>query len=395
MAKYVFLCLPGQGHVNPTLAVAKELVARGEEVVYYLPERFRETIETTGASFHGYQTDAENPPAPDKSRPLLTAFLFMILEESRRVIPQVLERIRADHPDYIVYDNMCLWARIVINKLHIPALLFHTSHATNEHNINLFEIQTVSKSMVEIRDDLHYLCNDYDVPLMEPLDIFLHAEPLTLAFLPRAFQPSSETFDKRFVFVGPSILPRQDATSFPLDRLGQQPILYISLGTVFNARADFFKMCFAAFKDQPWQVMLSHGTRIDPAALAPVPANFLVSPYVPQLDVLARARVFITHGGMNSTMESLYYGVPMVVIPQMIEQAVTARRVQELGLGVAIMPEELSVETLHYAVLHVAQDSSFRQRVQEMQRLAREAGGYKRAVDAIIQFSRLQANTVM
>jgi UDP:flavonoid glycosyltransferase YjiC (YdhE family) len=56
MAKYVFFNFPAYGHVNPTLAIAAELIARGEEVVYYLPERFRQTIEATGATFHPYQS---------------------------------------------------------------------------------------------------------------------------------------------------------------------------------------------------------------------------------------------------------------------------------------------------------------------------------------------------
>jgi MGT family glycosyltransferase len=92
---------------------------------------------------------------------------------------------------------------------------------------------------------------------------------------------------------------------------------------------------------------------------------------------------------MNSTMESIAYGVPMVVIPQMPEQAVTARRVQELGLGVALEADEISPKMLRDAVIRVAEDPAFRERVREMQRLAREAGGYRRAAEAIIQFSRV------
>jgi UDP:flavonoid glycosyltransferase YjiC (YdhE family) len=68
---------------------------------------------------------------------------------------------------------------------------------------------------------------------------------------------------------------------------------------------DFYQMCFDAFAQTEWQVVLSFGTRIDPAALKEPPANFLIAPHVPQLEVLSRADLFISHGGMNSTMESL------------------------------------------------------------------------------------------
>jgi MGT family glycosyltransferase len=150
-------------------------------------------------------------------------------------------------------------------------------------------------------------------------------------------------------------------------------------------------MCFEAFGGQPWQVVLSRGRRVDPAALGPVPDNFLVSPYVPQLEILPRAQVFVTHCGMNSTMESLYYGVPMVAIPQMIEQAMTAQRIEELGLGIALEKETVNVAMLREAVERVANESAFRERVRSMQQITREAGGYQRAADAIMQFAREHA----
>ena len=114
------------------------------------------------------------------------------------------------------------------------------------------------------------------------------------------------------------------------------PTLYISLGTLFNNWVEFFNMCFTAFGSQPWQVVLAIGNKIDQMTLGPIPANFLVHSYVPQLDVLQYTDIFITHGGTNSVMEALYYGVPLVVIPQVPQQIITANRVAELGLGVAI-----------------------------------------------------------
>jgi MGT family glycosyltransferase len=118
-----------------------------------------------------------------------------------------------------------------------------------------------------------------------------------------------------------------------------------------------------------------------------VPANFLLSPYVPQLELLQRTSVFLTHGGMNSTMESLYYGVPMVVLPQMMEQAMTARRVAELGLGVALDEENLTAEQLREAVTRVQHDPTIMQNVQAMQQTVRSAGGYQRAADTIVDFA--------
>jgi MGT family glycosyltransferase len=242
----------------------------------------------------------------------------------------------------------------------------------------------------DIQSAINDLCTLYHIPPLDLRDFFTHTEALNIVFMPRAFQPAGETFDERFVFVGPSILPRKSTPAFPLERLEGQPTLFISLGTVFNNRPDFFKLCFHAFGHQPWHVVLAHGKHVDEAALGAVPQNFLLAPYVPQLEVLQQASVFVTHGGMNSVMESLYFGVPMVVIPQMREQEITAQRCAELGLGIALDNDNLTAEKLRTAVEQVHHTPTFREHVHAMRQAARAAGGYQRAVDAISNFTHLQ-----
>jgi len=225
-------------------------------------------------------------------------------------------------------------------------------------------------------------------PLADLFSVFSHAEQLNIIFIPKEFQPAVETFDDRYLFVGPSILPRHEAPDFPFDQLSsERPLLYISLGSIFTNQPEFYKQCFAAFADQPWQVVLSIGKHIDPTTLGPVPVNFLLSPYVPQLDILPRTRLFVTHAGTNSVMESMYFGVPMVLIPQQPEQQMHAQRVVDLGLGVMLDKGSVTASTLRDAVERVAHDEAYRERVQQMKQITREAGGYQRAVDAIMQFT--------
>lgn len=391
MKKYIFLNVPATGHVNPTLPIAQELVQRGEQVIYYLTEEFRAAVEATGAIFRPYASSLfDNMQSPPVPMPLRMA------EESRRVLPQVLESIRAEQPNAILYEAMCLWGRMVTQVLQVEAIVLRASYAANEHFGLLAARSDASRpfpSALLERFQASYaeLSAAYHLPPFDLRQFVAYAEDLNVVFLPRAFQPAGETFDERFVFVGPSLLPRQDAPAFPWERLGDQPVLYISLGTAFNNRPDFFRLCFQAFGELPSQVVLSHGKRLDSAVLGPVPANFLLAPFVPQLEMLQRTSVFVTHGGMNSTMESLYFGVPLVVIPQMMEQEITARRVEELGLGTALPQENLSAEQLREAVVRVQQDPSIAQHVQAMQQQVRAAGGYQRATDAILDFAYKQA----
>ena len=121
-----------------------------------------------------------------------------------------------------------------------------------------------------------------------------------------------------------------------------RPALFISLGTAFNDRPAFFRMCLPAFGDGVWQVAMAVGDRVDTGALGPVPGNIEVRPYFPQLAVLRHSDVFVSHAGMNSTMESLFNAVPLVTVPQMPEQEANAHRVEELGLGSRLVPQELA-----------------------------------------------------
>jgi MGT family glycosyltransferase len=397
MPKYVFVSNPMRGHVNPTFPVVRELVKRGAEVVYYLTEAFRMDVEAAGAVLRPYDALPDNP-APSKTGsggpgndfhfgtgPLIMA------RECQHIIPQVLERIRAERADYLVYDKMCMWGYWIAQALHIPAIQCNTTYASNKH-FNVMQAQGVaaprpSPLMIgKIIGIFIKLQATYRLPRFDVSRFFLNAEPLNIVFLPREFQPQGQTFDERFVFVGPALAPEAEEMAEPSQ---DPPLLYISLGTMFNNRADLFQLCFEAFGNESWQVVLSSGNRVHQTILGQAPANFSLAPFVPQLEILRKASVFLTHGGMNSTMESLYYGVPLVVIPQMFEQSMTAQQVEEMGLGTRLDTRDLSPAELRAAVERVASDPAIRERVRAMQQKVRSAGGAVRAAEAMLALERV------
>jgi hypothetical protein len=133
--------------------------------------------------------------------------------------------------------------------------------------------------------------------------------------------------------------------------------------------------------------VLSVGTQTDIDTLGPTPANFVVRSSVPQLEILQRADIFITHGGMNSVHEGLYYGVPLVLIPHQFEQLFNARCVAERGAGYIIddhfKHRSLTADTLCQALTTVLSVPRYRVAAQELQRTLRATGGYRQAADEI------------
>lgn len=390
MAKFVFINLPSRSHINPTLPLVEELVARGEEVTYYLTAPFKQIIEATGATFRSYESKIEeiNRNAFYSGKPV--GLPMYMLDESLFVLPQILDSVREEQPDCIVYDTMCLTGRLLAEILHVPSVNHRMIFAFNERLARIFQANASEdpEGMRAFQASMNQLRACYQVQPFNIGSIFTHAAEFNIVTLPRAFQVDGDSFGEQFCFVGHSIAPRQEQIEFPLEQLEQQQVVYISQGTVYNDRPDFFNTCFAAFADTPWKVVMSIGKNVDRGKLHAIPDNFIVRPYVPQLDVLKRTSVCVTHGSMTTLMEAFYYGVPLVVTPQpLADLPVNAIRVQELGLGVMLREGTVSAETLRNAVQQVSSDPAYYARTFQMREEIHKAGGYRRAADALQTFT--------
>jgi len=202
-------------------------------------------------------------------------------------------------------------------------------------------------------------------------------------------RPAFPYIDDSFHFVGPSILATtREETHFPWHLLDpEQTKIYVSLGTLYNKNIEFYRTVFAAFSDHPAQFILSVGRLKAIQDLGPVPGNFIIQAHVPQLELLQKVDLFITHGGMNSVNEGLNNGLPLVVVPQQIEQALNGRQVtrQRAGVVLADRPPygRLDAGVLRGAVDHVLEEPTYRINAQRLSRSFSDAGGYKQAVATI------------
>ena len=165
-----------------------------------------------------------------------------------------------------------------------------------------------------------------------------------------------------------------------------KPLLYSSLGTAFNNWPEYYPILFDAVRDLDINVFAALGA-IDPDSLTDVPANVELGKMVPQLDILSQASVFITHAGMGGTGESIYYGVPMIAIPQMDEQAITARQIERNGLGFALLDKGgITSEMLKEKIQILLNDPSYKEKVNEFSADMKTLGGAKASVNALISF---------
>lgn len=392
MARVLFINGGSEGHVNPTIGVVQELIKRGEEVVYFTIEDFRAKMEKTGATVRAFDVQKFLKAFISGGRNNLLERINGLLCTADIMIPSVLEQIKGEHFDYIIHDSMFGCGRLLAQILKLPAVNSCTTFAQSKSSFDNMFKQLSTNIPAETFNEYQRLTaivkDKYGVEINSPYEIYCNPAPITIVYTTKEFQPFGEEFDQTFKFVGPSISSRTAQENFDITEIkGKRPI-YISLGTVFNQAIDFYKLCFEAFGNTEHTVIMSIGERTQIADLGEIPKNFIVKNYVPQIEVLKYTKIFITHGGMNSAHEGLYYGVPLIVIPLSADQPVIAGQVAEIGAGIQLQMQSLTANQLREAADHVLNQPSFLNAATKMKESLQKSGGYPRAVDEIMEFKK-------
>ena len=206
---------------------------------------------------------------------------------------------------------------------------------------------------------------------------------LNIVYTTREFQVDNDRFDdKIWKFVGTSIVDRNDKNDIPFNEI-KNKIIYVSLGIIFNNSLKFFKNCIEAFKNTDVTVIMSIGKTLKKEQLGKISNNFYVYNFVPQIEVLKRTDLFITHGGMNSTSEAMYFGVPLIVVPQVANQPIVEKRIEDLELGRVINKNNISSNIIRNYANEILNDDRYKDNMMKMRTKVRQAGGENRAVELI------------
>ncbi len=356
--KIAWFCIPAYGHTNPTLRVVKELTDAGHQVYYFSFEMFREQIEQVGADFipcDGFDFDMEDKENADRVGKDKVFATELLVSSTLALDEMTTEMIGKIKPDVIVSDSVAFWGKLVAMKHGIPYVSSTTTFAFNKYSAKYmketpWDIAKMLLTMPRINKQIKRL-RDKGYPVKGLLEIVQNDnETNTIVYTSKYFQPCSETFSERYHFIGPSIRPITD----PVPKTAEKTI-YISMGTV-NQNKEFYRSCIHALGKTDWQVIISMGTNTE--HFDHLPDNIQIHESVDQMAVLSIADAFITHCGMNSASEGLYFQVPLVLFPQTLEQGAVAKRVEELGAGVRL--KSISEEDIMQAVKRVLFDPAYK-----------------------------------
>jgi MGT family glycosyltransferase len=287
-----------------------------------------------------------------------------------------------NRPDLFIYELSAYAGRILAKRHHAPAIQYypdfiqHSGYVCWEGSVG-FNPQ----SMVEFSKllDSFLWAHGFEQP-----GNFWHSEDLNLCQFPRAFQFNADSIDsRRFCFVGP-FLDRPFRPVWKNHSGGKRLIL------VSAAEGSFYDTLFSqtidALSHSNYHVILSVGEQFPVSSLQALPENFEINRHASHMEILPHTDLHLYSGGPTSTLEALYFGVPIIAITSLEHNYIVANRLSELGVAPNVPLHKLTSPIIREYVEAVLQDDTLLGRVKQMHHVVRNSGGSVTAVDKIEEF---------
>lgn len=375
MSRFLFVVPPLTGHVNPTVAVAAALVRAGHAVAWVAhPTRVRPLLPPGAELFALREPEGEADAVAritdqaNEVRGLASIKLFVedfLLPLAVDMVPGVEAAVDAYAPDVLVVDQQALAGAVVARRRGLRWATSATTSAEIVDPLAAFpKVAAWRAGLLHAFQRAHGLEPPVDEPGWSPHRVLVFSTRALIGDV--ALPPAT-------ALVGPALGGSRAPVPFPWEALRDDvPTVLVSLGTVNQGRRQrFYDVVVEALGDGPWQVVL-----VGPEAMVPrVPANFVRRDYVPQLELLARVRAVVGHGGHNTTCEALAHGVPLVVTPIKDDQPVVAAQVAAAGAGIRLSFGRLQPAELRDAVRRLLDEPTFAEAAARIGASFRDAGG--------------------
>ena len=382
-------CLSSSGHFHPMVPLARALERAGHEVAFAVSAPFLPAVEANGfrgfAAGVGFESLGMNPQEIQQrqaamrqasSTQMMERFMGMFLDNfARRKVPDLMEICERWRPDLLVHESMECAAAIVGEKRGLP----YAAVQVGGGNMMVREPEMFARHLDAIRAEVG-LAPD---PRFEALSRYLH-----LSFMPASF--FSVPLPRTARYVRMELFDQSGTEGLPewARSFGSRPVVYATLGTVFNKFIHHLGTIAEGLRDEPLELILTVGRDQDPAQLGPQPANVHVERYIPQSLLLPSCDLAIMHGGYNSVMSAVAAGVPVIVVPLAADQPMNAEACARLGMGRVVEPDKLTPEFIRQQAREVLKDGSYRERARRIQAEAAALPGMDHALGLLETLAR-------
>lgn len=392
MAHFGVLSYKGTGHLNPLITLSQGLIARGHGVTFFLPPELESRIRLHGIDFFPMDL-SEIAPARHRKRPSsrskpewakdMRARLQRIGREIRVYMRVYAAAIRKANVDVLIMGEITLAGPTVAQLLDIPYVVISTSIPHNfgwdaprsllpqrtwreALQAKIFEV-----SIFHMKGPVRRILDRYRSQAgLGPVSGMGTAFP-ELAHItqwPQCLSKPRQELPDRFFYTGPFVSgDSRSQIDFPWHKLNCQPVVYASLGTTLKADPNVYHCIAAACVGLDVQLVITLGGRRNPEDFAELPGNPLVVENAPQLDLLKRAEIVITHAGPNTALETLLQGKPMLCMPIALDQPAVADHLQCLGVAEVLSAQQRSIEEIRAALLKLMSEARYREAAREIQ----------------------------
>ena len=394
------------GHLNPLTTVGQELTRRGHQVTLMAGRPAEKMASRRGLDFIplGIQGDLDYGIEREVKRMGEMMGLDAMWQGSNivaltdRMVARDLPAILDDNRfDGLIVDQMSVTGFNVASKRNIPMVI-----ATTSLMLTFDPWVPLAATTLRYRDDLYGLLRNKAISQIlkgiHACRLFVRrqtVDPLQLVFdhtsgLARIVQqPDFLNYPKKGQdpdhchYTGPwHESQRDDGVDFPWEKLGDEPIIYASMGTLQNSLAPVFRSIIEALGQLPYQAVVSRGGSQVPLPES-IPENVIVVDFAPQLKLLERTKLMITHAGMNTALECLTRGVPMLCLPVTNDQPGVAMRIEWLGAGRVIPVKKVTTNRIHASLIAMLEDPSYERQAAFAADQLRGQDGLKTAADIV------------
>lgn len=395
--------VPAAGHVYPHLEVIRALVATGYRVTYLVGAGFKEVVESTGADFLGYDSayprlggatkapgsSSEQGPGPAADMQKLDPVRGMIFmaNDTAAMLPVLKDLFEADRPDLVLFGSGAPAAGIFAEKMGIPAVAMVPAFASwdgAEAEIlkRMGDIDMNDSRLLAAKARLQQSLESYGLGEFSHRIGFNSNPEKALVFIPEALQPHPEKVDRSvYHFAGATISDSQSDADWVLP--ADKKLMLISLGSTFTRNVPFYRACLEAFGGlDGWHIVLQVGPLTTADELGEIAANVEVHHWVPQVAILKKANIFLTHAGMGGSREGLALGVPMIAAAQAVDQFQNADSLVAAGVAAKVDGFEADAADL-LAAFEFVQRPEVRERSAQIAREMADQDGIQFSLDFI------------
>ncbi|MCJ8330235.1 MAG: glycosyltransferase [Lentisphaeria bacterium] len=409
--KILYICPPVAGHLNPFTSLACELIKRGHDLHHLGIPDSKERVENFNITFHDSEaakygrgslkifTDKLGESRGLRAIKLTTDIFF---EVNLLYINGLIPKLEMIQPDIVIIDHTYPAAQVICDCLNVPAItLAATPLLTLDPHVPplIFGFKFSTSAFFRIRNRcLNSIMNMGYIPLLYQINKARKQHGLaklkrlddaqsqlaTLVQQPESFEYPRKFPIKNVHYIGP--IHSHDSRPkipFPYDKLdADKTLIYASMGTLQNRIESVFHEIAKSVLDlKNVQLIISlGGGGID--LKNKLPGDAIIVDNAPQLDLIKRASIVITHCGMNTTMETLTMGKPMICLPVTNDQPSIASRVEWIGAGIAIRKKPKATK-IKDAIEKILADDSYRRCAKKVQEEIAELNSLESASEII------------